>query len=237
MQNKYQKNLSTNNTFRATIRRNHYERIAASAQNLEKNRKYQEEKEEKERWKEFFKKAENLPVSYKKLLSRTAVCLVLALGIWGIKALDTQVANEFTGEITSTVTEEESEQLGRLQFVNGETEFNYSLPLEGEVVESFAESERDVSIKSEQQAQVKAILSGTVVKTSTDSIVINNANGTQTTYTGIVPSVLAGDVVESAQVIGSLQEEILCLETVSGVGYLDSLDEEQLEQAAMQIES
>ena len=176
-------------------------------------------------------------MSYKKLLSRTAVCLVLALGIWGIKALDTQVANEFTGEITSTVTEEESEQLGRLQFVNGETEFNYSLPLEGEVVESFAESERDVSIKSEQQAQVKAILSGTVVKTSTDSIVINNANGTQTTYTGIVPSVLAGDVVESAQVIGSLQEEILCLETVSGVGYLDSLDEEQLEQAAMQIES
>lgn len=238
MQKQYRGNSSENGTFHATTRRSHYARIVASASREEREKERKQALEEKEHWSTFFKKADRIPSNYRKLLSRTAVCLVLALGILGIKAMDSQVAEQFTGEIASTVNEEQSEEeLGRLQFVNGEGEFSYSLPLEGEVVESFAESERNVSIKSAEQAEVKSILAGTVVKTSADSVVINNANGTQTTYTGLIPGVLAGDTVESAQVIGALSEEVLCLETVSGIGYLDSLDAEQLEQASAQSES
>ena len=238
MQKQYHGNSSENGTFHASTRRSHYARVAASANREEREREQKQVLEEKERWKAFFKKTELIPIHYRKLLSRTAVCLILALGILGIKVMDSQVAEQFSGEIASTVNGEQSkEELGRLQFVNGEGDFSYSLPLEGEVVESFSESERNVSIKSTEQAEVKSILSGTVVKTSADSVVINNVNGTQTTYTGLVPGVLAGDIVESAQVIGVLSEEMLCLETVSGIGYLDSLDAEQLEQASAQIES
>ena len=159
---------------------------------------------------------------------------MLVLGILVLKATESVPTGENIG--TSQLDWVQEQELGRLQFVNSAQPLAYSLPLEGEVLQTFAESDKEVSIKGTARAEVKAILDGTVIQTMPDSVVINNANGTQTTYTGVQPQVLAGDTVCSAQVIGCLCEEVLYLETVSGIGYVDSLDAVQLQQAAMQIE-
>lgn len=190
-------------------------------------------------------KVEEMPESYKKLLVRTAVCAILVLGIWGIRNLDYDVTNRISDGIVKATADEpaatdDDEDLGKLKFVSGEevlaTE-GYSLPVTGEVVESFSDTEKDVKIKSEQAAKVNAILSGVVVKTTEDSVVIENENGTVTTYTGLVPGVVAGDKVKNSDSIGTLEGEILCLETVSGIGYIDSLDASELNSALDHIES
>ena len=178
-------------------------------------------------------KGKKIPKKYHKLLRNTAACLVLALGIIGIRSLDTTVSNQIMDGLEAASSSEiEMEETGRLKFVNGENDTavmaQYSLPLEGQVVESFAETEKDVKIMSEENAAVRAILSGTVVKTTADSIVIENTNGTRTTYSGIVPTVAAGDIVNHSDTVGQLEGEILCLETISGIGYVDSLDVKEL---------
>ena len=139
---------------------------------------------------------------------------------------------------------EKEEDLGKLKFVNGEEQgdavgvssSSYSLPLEGEVVQSFSDSGKDVSIKGEDSARVNAILSGVVVKTTSDSVVVENANGTKSTYTGVIPSVSAGDEVKNSDMLGQLSGEVLCLETVSGIGYVDSLSMQDMTEATAKIE-
>lgn len=237
MQNRYGTDKNAPGAFRTAARGGQYARMAASAR---QHSSPTIEAQEEVRWRAFFRRAEEAVLGSRGLWRRTAACLLLVLGILGVKALGSKTAQQFLGDAASVLqsTTVEDEELGRLHFVNGTaTDGAYSLPLEGEVVQSFAESEREVSIQSEQHAEVKAILAGTVIKTSQDSVVVNNANGTQTTYTGLKPTVLAGDAVQSAQVIGSLHEEVLCLETVSGIGYVDSLDAAQLREAAGTIES
>jgi hypothetical protein len=147
--------------------------------------------------------------------------------------MDSRITNRVSGGIENATSGETEidEDLGGLKFVNGEevTETSgYSLPLEEEIIESFSNTEKDVKIQSEANANVKAILAGTVIEVTQEKIVIENENGMQTTYTGIVPSVTAGDKVKNADVIGQLSGEVLCLETVSGVGYVDSLDAAEL---------
>ncbi len=188
------------------------------------------------------KKTEEIPDNYRKLIARTAVCVILALGIWGIKNVDSVVTDQVSQGINSATSGESEidEDLGKLKFVSGrdaETDTVYSLPLEGEIIASFADTEKDVQIQSELNADVKAILSGTVILVGEDTVIIENDNGTQTTYSGIVSSVTAGDMVQSADVIGQLAGEILCLETVSGIGYVDSLDATELNTTVADVAS
>jgi len=163
-----------------------------------------------------------VPDAYKKLLRNGVIVAALLLGVWGIKNIEGLPAATVSEAASSELAEEED--LGRLKFVNGE----FSLPMDGEVVETFAESERDVSIEGSEQARVNSILSGTVVETGESSVVINNINGTRTTYTGLAPAVKAGDEVKSAEQIGQLTESVLTVETVSSIGYIDPLSHEEM---------
>ncbi|MBQ9941624.1 MAG: hypothetical protein IJP03_01315 [Christensenellaceae bacterium] len=190
----------------------------------------------------FWRKASKKPVNgtYSRLVRNTAVCLLLALGIWGLKAMESPLAEDIRAATTDVSADED---LGRLHFVDGMEEgqvtavdgpaYTYNFPLQGEVVASFADTAKDVTIKSEENAQVGAILSGTVVKTTKDTVVVKNDNSTQTTYQGVVPTVAAGDVVKSGAQLGHLAGEALCLETVSGIGYVDSLDADELNTAVV----
>lgn len=103
-------------------------------------------------------------------------------------------------------------------------------------MESFSDSGKDVSIKGEGSARVNAILPGVVVKTTSDSVVVENINGTKSTYSGVIPSVSAGDQVRNSDMLGQLSGEVLCLETVSGIGYVDSLSMQDMTEASAQIE-
>ena len=192
------------------------------------------------------KKVKEAPESYRRLVRRAMVCAVLALGIWAVKSMDTAVSQQIIGGVESATGSEmeKEEDLGKLKFVNGEEQgdavgvssSSYSLPLEGEVVQSFSDSGKDVSIKGEDSARVNAILSGVVVKTTSDSVVVENANGTKSTYTGVIPSVSAGDEVKNSDMLGQLSGEVLCLETVSGIGYVDSLSMQDMTEATAEIE-
>ena len=185
------------------------------------------------RYKEIWSdKASGMPDSYKKLLRNTAVCAFIALSIWGVKSMDGDMASRVVGGQPVETNIQADEDLGRLKYVDGEISSapieasagGYSLPMEGEVVETFADSDKDVKIKGEGQAKVKAILSGVVASTGDEGVTIRNDNGTTTTYTGVVPTVRAGQAVVNSDEIGYLAEEILSVETVGGVGYMDSLN-------------
>lgn len=189
-------------------------------------------------WHAAGEKSGRIPESYRKLLRNTAICAVLALSIWGIKSIDSTVTNQISDGIESVVSEDmrQDEDMGRLKFVSAEADQEtidvnapvYSLPLEGEVVETFSDSGKDVKIKSEERSKVNAILSGKVVETGEDQVIIQNDNGTRTTYLGVVPGVKAGDTVQNSDTIGQLMGEVLCLETVGGIGYVDSLNMQEL---------
>lgn len=196
-------------------------------------------------WKSVRKKVQEAPEGYRKLARRAMVCAVLALGIWAVKSMDTAVSNQIIGGVESATGSEleKDDDIGQLKFVSGQqgdavsvSGSLYSLPLEGEVVESFSDSGKDVSIKGEGSARVSAILPGVVVKTTSDSVVVENINGTKSTYSGVIPSVSAGDQVRNSDMLGQLSGEVLCLETVSGIGYVDSLSMQDMTEASAQIE-
>lgn len=196
-------------------------------------------------WKSVRKKVQEAPEGYRKLARRAMVCAVLALGIWAVKSMDTAVSNQIIGGVESATGSEleKDDDIGQLKFVSGQqgdavsvSGSLYSPPLEGEVVESFSDSGKDVSIKGEGSARVNAILPGVVVKTTSDSVVVENINGTKSTYSGVIPSVSAGDQVRNSDMLGQLSGEVLCLETVSGIGYVDSLSMQDMTEAAAQIE-
>ena len=196
-------------------------------------------------WKSVRKKVQEAPEGYRKLARRAMVCAVLALGIWAVNSMDTAVSNQIIGGVESATGSEleKDDDIGQLKFVSGQqgdvvsvSGSLYSLPLEGEVVESFSDSGKDVSIKGEGSARVSAILPGVVVKTTSDSVVVENINGTKSTYSGVIPSVSAGDQVRNSDMLGQLSGEVLCLETVSGIGYVDSLSMQDMTEASAQIE-
>jgi len=160
-----------------------------------------------------------------KLLKRSAVCAVLAMGLLCLSALDGDFADTISNGLRSAATSELvlDEDLGRIQFVDT------GLPVSnGEVVSVFSENERDVSVGGEESSAVMAVLPGTVAASSENVVVIQNDNGTRSTYTGVVPSVSAGEHVGEDQIIGILAEEVLALETVGAAGYVDSLDQKEL---------
>lgn len=179
------------------------------------------------KWTLFKEQKNKVPSDYRKLLRNTMVCAVLALSIWGIKSMDTAVTNQVTDGIKDAVNSsyDSGDDIGRLRFVNAEA---YSLPLEGEVVETFSETDKDVKIKGDANSKVRAILSGKVSEVGEDFIKIINDNGTMTTYLGVAPGIKVGAEVKNSDTIGQLSQEVLSLETVSGIGYIDSLDIKEL---------
>lgn len=165
----------------------------------------------------------------KRTVVNAAVCAALALGIWGLSAIDSDVTNRIAGGIYKASTSEllQDEELGRLKFVNADGSV---LPVDGEVVTTFSDSSRQVEISAEPEAEVRAVLSGTVAAVEGDKLVMQNDNGTRSTYMGVSAGVSAGDYIEKSQVIGTLADETLALETVSGTGYVDSLSTKELEE-------
>ncbi len=160
-----------------------------------------------------------------RFYKNAAVCAALALGIWALASVNTG----FTDSIASGVKEAsasellQDESLGMLEFVSAD-----ALPLDGEVVSTFSETGRQVEIRSEPEAEVKSVLSGTVAEIDGNTVTVQNDNGTRSIYTGINADVAAGEYVERSQTIGRLDGEVLALETASGIGYIDSLDEKEL---------
>lgn len=159
----------------------------------------------------------------RKLLRNVMLCAMLALLLWGVKIGETGAEN-----VTETANYAEDETLGRLKYVNGDdvivTSEDYSLPMAGEVVETFEQNGINVTVTGEDNAKVSAILSGTVSGVSSSGVTITNENGTTTTYEGIVPTVSVGDAVKNDDQIGKLAGEELTLTTMGGIGYMDSLD-------------
>ncbi len=161
----------------------------------------------------------------KKMLVNSAVCAALAMGILCLSAVDSDVTNAITSGLSKAASSElvMDEDLGRIQFVDT------TLPVaDGEVVSVFSENGRDVQVSGEPSAEVMAVLSGTVAAAGEDNVVIQNDNGTRSIYSGVLPSVSAGDHVKENDVIGKLGEEVLALETVGGAGFVDSLSEKEL---------
>lgn len=160
-----------------------------------------------------------------KLIRRSAVCAALAMGLLCLSAMDTEFTDTISNGLKKAATSEMvlDEDLGRIHFVDT------GLPVsDGAVVTTFSESGREVSLSGEDSAAVMAVLPGTVAVTGDDVIVVSNDNGTRSTYTGVRPTVAAGERVREDQVIGRLAEEVLALETVGATGYVDSLDEKEL---------
>jgi len=245
MEEQYKKRSTTNSEFVSQTVRQSRARLFSEEQ-IQHAAKDRKKSSLWDGWENIRKKADAVPSSYKKLLRNTVVCAILAFGLWGIKSVDSTLTNSISDGVKDATASEMQmdEDMGRLKFVNGEivedptevsadTKSTYSLPLEGEVVQSFSESQKDVQIKSEENAKVMAILSGTVIKTTGEAVVIENDNGTQTTYQGLIPTVKAGDAVENSDQIGKLAGEVLCLETVSGIGYVDSLNSSEINQTVM----
>jgi len=173
-------------------------------------------------------------VGQQKLMRNLGILAVAAFGLWGIVAMESD-KNVDAKNISSSQTAQEieyDEEFGKLKFVSaGEEQVisvsadGYSFPMEGEVVTTFAETGTQVIIKSETAGcTVRSISSGTVSKTGDNYVVIHNADGSLTTYTGLRPGLMAGDLVESGNIIGQLSDKELTLHTVSGVGYVDPLD-------------
>ena len=160
-----------------------------------------------------------------KLIRRSAVCAVLAMGLLCLSAMDTEFTDTISNGLKKAATSEMilDEDLGRIQFANTD------LPVsDGEVVTTFSESGREVSVSGEEAASVMAVLPGTVAVSGDDVIVVSNDNGTRSTYMGVTPTVSAGERVGENQVIGKLSAEALALETVGATGFVDSLDEKEL---------
>lgn len=178
-----------------------------------------------------------IPLSYRKLIRNVAVCAALVLCVWGIKSADSEFTNTIANGVAEATGSEllQDEDLGKLKFVNedvsdgsAEQQAVNLAPVDGEVITTFAESGKQVDIEGKEFAEVKAILAGIVCATGEESIIVQNDNGTKTTYLGVVPGVKVGSKVEANTVIGQLSKEILSLETVSGTGYLNSLSEKDL---------
>lgn len=175
-------------------------------------------------------------VNYRRAVLNIAACLLIVAGAVTLKNLNT---DELEKNIVATMASEYAadEDFGRLQLVNGNTIIPssevfsgsiFSLPMAGKVTETFSETGKYAVITGQTDAPVMAILPGTVTMTDKGTVIVENDNGTQTTYMGVTPAVKAGSHLISGQYIGQLTGENLRLTTASGVGYIDSLNEVEL---------
>ena len=149
--------------------------------------------------------------SIEKFIKNTAVCAFIAIGILTLKGISETSKSELI----------QDKDLGRLQFVSSVSDI--AIPIDGEIVETFSSNGEYCVIEGTRMDPVFSLFDGTVVKTGTDFMVIQNANGTNTTYTGVIPGLKAGTDVMGNEAIGQLSGEKLTLTTVGGIGYVDSL--------------
>ncbi len=174
--------------------------------------------------------------SKRKFVNSMIACAIIALGVFGLNAIDTQFTNDVTDGLRDALNSEmiNDEDLGKLRLVDAdyETEATQAsadeviIPLEGEILSTFATTGKEVVIKSTEREVVRAVFEGKIVKTTSDSMVVENENGTQTTYEGVLPAMKAGDNVIKGTTLGQLQSDTLTLTTVGSTGYTDSLQEE-----------
>ncbi len=172
----------------------------------------------------------------RKIFNSAVACAIIALGVLGMSVVDTAFTNEVTDGLRAALNSEmiNDEDLGKLRLVGSQLETEATeasarevvIPLDGEIVATFAQTGMDVVIKSDEREPVRAIYGGLVVKTMTATLVVENDNGTQTTYEGVLPGIKAGTNVIKGTTLGQLEEDTLTLTTVSHVGYIDSLAEE-----------
>ena len=168
----------------------------------------------------------------KKLARNAVICFALLICLMAVKTFGGDVPKESQSASSSEMIMDED--LGKLKFVG---DIEYSDPLkEAEVVSAFSESGINTSLSAKKDSQVTAVLSGVVTEIGDDSLVMENCNGTLTEYSGIKPSVHAGENVDSAQVLGSLTDEKLTLTTVGQTGYIDTMDKDELTTAEMTCE-
>lgn len=92
MQNRYGTDKNAPGAFRTAARGGQYARMAASAR---QHSSPTIEAQEEVRWRAFFRRAEEAVLGSRGLWRRTAACLLLVLGILGVKALGSKTAQQF----------------------------------------------------------------------------------------------------------------------------------------------
>ncbi len=167
----------------------------------------------------------------KKLMRNAVICVALLICLMGIKTLDGTDATD-TGQVSSSQLAED-EDIGQLQFISQ----SYTEPMEdSEVVSVFSGNNMSVSLKGEEGARVLSVMDGVVTEIGDDYVKMENDNGTITEYRGLRPCIHAGEELDSAQVIGYLGSQELVLTTVGSTGYLNTLDQEEMTEAAVSCE-
>lgn len=156
-----------------------------------------------------------------KFAKNTLICAFLAISVFILR--DIRIKEVSSDELVPSGESEliQDADIGKLQFISSVSEI--AIPVDGTVEESFAENGEYSLIKSTAAEPVFALMDGKISKTGTDFIVIENKNGTQTTYSGVIPGLKAGTEVMGSEAIGQLCGNELMLKTVGGIGYMDSL--------------
>ena len=171
-------------------------------------------------------------IAAKKLARNAVICFGLLICLMAVRTFGDAPKEAQDVSSSEMIMDED---LGKLKFISN---IEYSDPLEeAEVVSAFSDSGRNTSLSAKKDSQVTAVLSGVVTEVGDDSLIMENCNGTLTEYSGIKPTVHAGEEVNSAQVIGRLTEDELTLTTVGQTGYIDTMDEEELVTAEMSCEN
>ena len=157
-----------------------------------------------------------------KLQRNVVICCLLVLSLVMIKGLDNAHS---THQVASSELVMD-EDLGKLKFVS---DSDFTQPIEGgEVVSVFSENGISTQVRGKRDDFVRAVVAGEIIETGDGHIRLENYNGTVTQYDNITPAVSAGEQVLSGQVIGYLNGEELELTTVSGTGYINTLDEQEI---------
>lgn len=170
----------------------------------------------------------------KKLMRNAVICVALLVCLMGIKTFDGADDSDLpdAGQASSSQLAED-EDIGQLQFISQ----SYTEPVEdSEVVSVFSGDNMSVSLRGEEGARVLSVMDGVVTEIGDDFVKMENDNGTITEYHGLRPCIHAGEELDSAQVIGYLGSKELVLTTVGSTGYLDTLDQEEMTEAAVNCE-
>lgn len=162
---------------------------------------------------------EKMKPSFLRFIKQTAACFILVLGILLLR--DARMESKETANWENGSELLLDEDLGKLQFISSTEEI--AIPVNGFIMETFAENGEYSLIESEAMEPVFALMSGTVAETGSDYMVIANENGTKTSYIGLIPGHKAGAQVLQNEAIGQLTGDTLTLKTIGGIGYLDSL--------------
>lgn len=170
-------------------------------------------------------------MAMRKLARNAVICVVLFVCLMAVKTLDDGKDDALTVSSSELV---EDEDLGKLQFVS---ENSYAAPLEdGEVISVFSDNNMSVKVAANAEDRVHSVLDGRATEIGENYVKMENINGTVTEYMGLKPCIHAGEEVLANQIIGYLTSEELTLTSVGGTGYIDTLDMQEMADAAVDCE-